>query len=375
MRGRTRIAYLVHDLNDAAVARRILMLRAGGAEVTVAGFRRDERVPESVAGARAVDLGRTGDARLAQRAAMVAANTLRPARLRAAVAGADVVVARNLEMLALAASARRVVPGARLVYECLDIHRMLLGRSLPARAVQAIEARLLRSVDLLLVSSPAFLREYFDGRSTLTAPALLVENKLLALGDAPPAPSESPPGPPWTIGWFGNLRCRRTFDVLSELAQKCDGRVRVLIAGRPSPAVFADLPAMVAATPHLDYHGPFAPDDLPALYARCHFAWAIDWFEEGLNSSWLLPNRLYEASGYGAVPIALAGVETGRWLAGHRAGLLIEGDPRSELAELFERLDMPAYLRLRDAVAAIPSDALVATTADCESLVDTVAGR
>lgn len=376
MRERTRIAYLVHDLNDAAVARRIAMLRTGGAEVAVAGFRREARVPDSVAGARAIDLGRTADARLAQRAGMVAANLGRPAALIEAVRGADVVIARNLESLALAARARRAAPGARLVYECLDIHRSLLGRSVPARAVQWIEGRLLARVDLLIVSSPAFLREYFDRRRPLDAPALLVENKLLALEGPLPVSAAPPPGPPWTIGWFGMLRCRRTFEVLSALARAMAGRVRVLIAGRPSPAEFADFPALVAAAPHCEYAGPFTPDQLPELYARCHFAWAIDWFEEGLNSTWLLPNRLYEASALGVVPIALRTVETGRWLAARGAGVLLDdGDPAPQLRDLFDRLDAPAYARLREAVAAIPREALVATAADCEMLLDAVAGR
>ena len=33
-----RILYLVHDLNDPSVRRRVLMLAAGGAEVVLAGF-------------------------------------------------------------------------------------------------------------------------------------------------------------------------------------------------------------------------------------------------------------------------------------------------------------------------------------------------
>ena len=36
------ILYFVHDLADPAVRRRVLMLQAGGALVTLAGFRRDD---------------------------------------------------------------------------------------------------------------------------------------------------------------------------------------------------------------------------------------------------------------------------------------------------------------------------------------------
>ncbi|MDB5689571.1 MAG: hypothetical protein JWL91_1447 [Sphingomonas bacterium] len=371
-----KIAYVVHDLNDPAVARRVRMLRAGGGDPVVIGFRRSERAPNSVEGARVVDLGRTADARLGQRALAVLRNLARPAAMLAAAAGAEIVIGRNLEALALAARIRRAMPGARLIYECLDIHRTLLGRRPMDRAVQAVEAALLRAIDLLIVSSPAFLREHFARRTMLAAPTFLIENKVLDLGNGAPAGAVRPPpaGPPWTIGWFGNLRCRRTFAVLADLARRHEGRVQILIAGRPSPAEFPDFVGDVAAAPHMRFVGPYGADDLMALYRQCHFAWTIDWFEEGLNSRWLLPNRLYEASRFGAVPIALASVETGRWLAQRGAGVLLD-DALAGLDALIAGLDRAGYDRLHGAVAAIPREALVADRGDCTMLMQVIAAR
>lgn len=370
----TRIAYLVHDLNDPAVERRVRMLVAGGAAPVVIGFRRSEKVPATIAGVPAFDLGRTADARLAQRAGAVLRNLVRPAPMLAAAAGAEIVIGRNLEALALAWRVRRASPGARLVYECLDIHRTLLGSTPAHRAVQAAEAWLLRAIDLLIVSSPAFAREHFARRPTLRAPTLLVENKVLALDGPPPTVPARPAGGPWTIGWLGNLRCRKTFDILRSLARRHAGQVEVLIAGRPSPAEFADLPAEAQAAPHVRYLGPYEAADLPGIYAQCHFAWAIDYFEQGLNSRWLLPNRLYEASRFGTVPIALGSVETGRWLARHGAGVVLD-DAHASLDPLFSRLDPEQYRTMRAAVAAIPREALIAGQTDCDALVAVIAGR
>jgi hypothetical protein len=370
----TKIAYVVHDLNDPAVPRRVRMIQAGGGAPVVIGFHRGEAPVTSMTGAPVIDLGQTADAQLAQRAVAVVRNLLHPGRMLAAAAGADIVIGRNLEALALARRVARANPGARLAYECLDIHRTLLGRSMGARAIQAIEARLLAAIDLLIVSSPAFVRDYFTRRPTLTAPVLLAENKLLAIDGAAPAPRAAPSGPPWVIGWLGNLRCRRTFAILRDLAARHDGRVEVRIAGRPSPAEFADLPAEAAAAPHVRYLGPYTAAERPEIYAECHFAWAIDYLEEGLNSRWLLPNRLYEAPSFGTVPIALSSVETGRWLEAHGAGLLID-DPATDLDRLFAGLDMTGYSRMRAAVEAIPREALVAGEADCHSLMAALAGR
>jgi glycosyltransferase involved in cell wall biosynthesis len=374
-RGVTRIAYLVHNLADAAVARRIKMLRAAGADVVVLGFCRDEVPPAQVAGVQAISLGRTRDAALVQRAAQVGANLLRSAPLLDGCRGADVIIARNLETLALGRWAQARLGGVQLVYESLDIHRSLLGQGLKSRAMRGLERWLMKSCALLLTSSPAFLRDYFVPVQGLGVPSLLVENKLLALDGDPGAPPEGPPpGPPWTIGWFGNLRCRKTLAALLSLADRGEGRVRILIAGKASPAEFPDFAEQVRR-PHVDFLGPYRADELLGLYAQCHFAWAIDYFEEGLNSTWLLPNRLYEASSFGVVPVALDSVETGRWLAGHGAGLLLcAGAELAQLEARIAELDGEAYGLLRHAVLTIPRGDLVAGRDECRELLGAIAG-
>ena len=56
---------------------------------------------------------------------------------------------------------KRYAPQAAVVYECLDIHRMLLSNGLHGRLFRSLESKLWRDVDLLLTSSPAFIRNYF----------------------------------------------------------------------------------------------------------------------------------------------------------------------------------------------------------------------
>jgi succinoglycan biosynthesis protein ExoL len=360
-----KVGYIVHDLNDSAVHRRIRMLRTGGAEVRLAGFVRGNRLD---AAPRALDplvLGHTADAAMVQRAAAVLARALRPAPLAEAFRDADVIVARNLESLGIA---RAVVGSRPLAYECLDIHRSLTGTGLPSRLIQRVEAALLPRVDLLMTSSPAFVRVHFARRPQLRAPTFLIENKLLALDDEVPVAPPAPPLPPFVIGWFGMLRCRRSLAELSALARRMEGRVRVLIAGKPSPAEFPDWDRQVSEAPHLEYAGPYVAADLPALYARCHFAWTIDWFEEGANSSWLLPNRLYEAQAFGVVPIVDAGVEVGQWLEAAGTGIRLTRGTNELAAELGE-LDAGGYAGLRAAVSALPRDRLIATRADADALV------
>lgn len=359
----SQIAYLVHDLGDAAVARRVDGLQAGGAKVALAGFYR-RAAPANVAGVRALALGRSHDGRLGARALTVLLRLLAPGTLRAMVREADVVISRNLEMLVIAASLAR--PDQKIVYECLDIHRVLLSRSLAGRALRFIERRLLARTTRVIVSSPAFARDYFRARQGWTGPIDLVENKVAALPNTPPAPTLATDGP-WVIGWFGMLRCHRSLDILAKLAARSQGRVRVLIAGLPSPDIFADFPAAVARMPGVEYVGPYRPGDLPRLYARVHFAWCIDYFEEGLNSAWLLPNRLYESLAHGAVPVALAGVETGRWLEAAGVGLILpEGEA---LGPILGQLTREDHAALAAEARALPPDRIAFSPEDHRRLV------
>ncbi len=369
------IAYFVHNLADPAVLRRVRMLHAGGATVRVLGFRRGPDAPAQLDGAPTIDLGQTADAQFGQRILAVLRNAAADKALRAAISDADVLMARNLEMLVLAAKLKR---GRRLVYECLDIHRLLLKQGFFARIIQSIESMLLRRVDLIVTSSPRFAESYFRARRGAVTPILLVENKVLTLEEPASAPDNMPQRAviecdrPIVIGWFGMLRCRRTLDVLGRLAAQSQGRIEIMIAGIPSEAEFPDFAASVAAYPGMTYTGRYRAADLPALYSKIHFVWAIDYFEEGLNSAWLLPNRLYEALDNGVVPIALRDVETGRWLLDRGVGHVLD-DPEAELPDFLAKMSAPQYAALTAAIAALPKALVRTTRTDCAALVEALA--
>ena len=147
----------------------------------------------------------------------------------------------------------------------------------------------------------------------------------------------------------------------------------MLIAGIPSQAEFPDFAEQVGACPGLRYLGPYTPAQLPELYAEVDYIWAIDYFEEGLNSEWLLPNRLYEGLAHGAVPIALRRVETGRWLARHGVGLLVDA-PEAELPQCLLEATGTRFEAWRRAVAALPTEALFQTERERKAIVAHVMG-
>jgi hypothetical protein len=375
-----RVAYFVHDLNDAAVAKRVWMLQQAGAQVRLAGFHRGIRPPELVCGLKPLDLGRTHDARLLGRAGSVLRN-LALAPLRGGfLAGTDAVLARNLEVYAVAAIARVLhARRARLAYECLDVHRLMLGGGIVSRALRGLESRLMDHSQALIVSSPAFLSDYFEPfqhlsrRERLTT--LVVENK--ACPDttlAPAALAAVPPsGPPWRIGWFGMIRCRKSLDFLCDLARRRPDLVQVEIRGRPSYTEFEDFDRQTTETPGVRFGGPYRPQDLPELYGGLHFNWSVDYFQQEGNSRWLLPNRLYEGGRLGVPPIACADSETGRWLQIHGLGVRFDR-PEAQLEAFLDGLTADAYAALRVRHAAAPPSLFTLGPEDCARLLDAIGG-
>jgi succinoglycan biosynthesis protein ExoL len=100
------VLYLVHDLVDTAVRRRVMMLNAGGAKVTLAGFHRGRSAAAEFGDIAPIDLGVTRDGRFAQRLAAVARAALTLGAKLRGVAKPDLIIGRNLEMLALAHRAK-----------------------------------------------------------------------------------------------------------------------------------------------------------------------------------------------------------------------------------------------------------------------------
>jgi succinoglycan biosynthesis protein ExoL len=371
-----KICYFVHDIGHPDLTRRFGMLRAGGAETIVIGFHRSRRVVDECAHA-VIDLGATADAQFAQRIWAVISAVSRLRKWADRIASSKVILARNLEMLFLADIARRLyAPRAALVYECLDIHRLMVLRHPVSFALRNLEWYLLKRCQGLMVSSPAFIREYFCRISTRLPKVFVVENKIfLARGLPGEVTRVLPSGPPWRIGWFGILRCRRSLDILIRALRAIPGEIEVVTAGRPVPDVFPNFEKDIESIPGLTFVGPYKDDpaDLAHLFGCVHFAWSIDFYEAATNSTWLLPNRLYRAALWGTVPLAAANVETGRWLQAHQAGILLEDPVEETLVDIIRSMTPTKFADARAGLRRIPKSALLADANECQGLVKELA--
>jgi succinoglycan biosynthesis protein ExoL len=355
-----KLIFFGHDAHDPAVQRRIKAFGDAGAEVLAATMRRGP--PLQAPPWLNIDLGETRDAAFAQRiAALMAA---RPVLRQHAdqLRGADIFYARNLDMLALAHWARRISGArARLVYECLDVHRFLARDDLVGAGLRAMEASLLRDTALIVVSSPAFVREYFEKRHSAFPKTMLIENRLPWGFDYGARPGGSAPAhDKLRIGWFGNLRCERSLSLLLDLAGRFPDQVEIKMRGAPARAALSDFEARVGGRANVSFGGRYAwPDGLAEIYRDVDLVWAGDFHDPGANSQWLLPNRLYEGGYYAAPPLAPAECETGRWIKAHGFGFTLAEPLEESLPAFIRSLDRTAVGHARERLMAAPESDFV----------------
>lgn len=315
------------DAAEAAQIRRMRSYRDCGFEVVGFMMRRANMNPDLEPFWDNVHLYNTENESPTRRIAAVAGSIAKLRRHRDKLAGADVIVARNLDMLTIAVAAQSMIrPRPPVIYECLDIHGLMTDRGIKGRLVRAAERRLLARCAALIVSSPAFVTAYFGPVQGWTGPVALVENKLWIEPGGPVRPAAGPVGAipaawsaekPMVLGWVGTLRCAQSLALLAAAADQLGPRLKVALHGTVHHHAVPDFDAVLAARPNMTWHGPYEyPDGLSDIYRSCDLVWAQDLWQWGTNSTWLLPNRIYEASYFGCPSLAVAGSETGRQVEG-----------------------------------------------------------
>lgn len=388
----TRIAFFGHDSGDAAVRRRVQGFRDDGLAVLGFMMRRRDDVKTDWDN---IDIGKTFDGAYVQRVKSIFRGAKLAAAQRDRLAECDVIYARNLDMLATAFLAKRYTRlKTPVVYECLDVHRLLTRDDAIGFLFRRLEGALLARSRRLVVSSPGFLENYFEKRQAGRYSATLIENRLAAGGAYGPRPvreaSRPTPASKLRIGWFGVLRCKRSLDLLLDVARRFPDKVEIVMHGMPALTEIPDFEVKSKSLPNVRFHGRYkAPEDLARIYGGVDVVWAGDFMEAGANSVWLLPNRLYEGGYYAVPPIAPAGTQTAKWAIAHQIGW----DPPEPLAEtlppLIARLlndrseidarrrallDLPdaTFIQPRGALKTMIEDALAAQPA---AHAQTVSGR
>jgi succinoglycan biosynthesis protein ExoL len=354
------------DITDATTMKRAQQFIEHGLRVIVFGFRRERYNSGYAPPWPHVELGMTADARYWQRLrALLGALPVIFAH-RQWLRRAALFYARNVDQLVLTVLARWMSGNrAPVAYEVLDIQPALMGRGPGAMLLRFIERLCLRHVRLLVLSSPGFHRSYFSMIQKYRGEWFLMENKLHAPIAAAAAirarPFEHDGHRPWVIAYFGLIRGQETFELMTRLAARLEGKVVFKFRGILTTVDEARFRAALAKQPNMIYGGPYRPhDDLPSLYGDVDFAWGLDLENTDHNSRWLLPCRFYEAGHFGVPCLAVHGFEFGALVEEHRIGWTFGRPLEDQLTRFFQALTPEAYRAARERLLAQPEGTFVA---------------
>lgn len=256
-------------------------------------------------------------------------------KVRAAAKSADVVYAFGLDMLLLGWIANRGLNRRlKFVYEVGDIRSILLGKRKISRCLRWLERFLLRRTQLLVVTSRAFVTEYFIKiQKQVHLRYFIMENKVDTnmVPKSPIAISRVPDGA-LCIGYFGIRRCKRSWEILKQVLQKGNGRVRVYVRGVSTGV--KGMEKEFRQTPYVDYGGPYVvPDDLKNMYGQVDIVWIVAESHRGKigNLTWARANRFYESCYFGRPMIAQVDTEDGRVVEANGLGVCVDLENTEEV--------------------------------------------
>jgi succinoglycan biosynthesis protein ExoL len=367
---RGRLILFTPDLGDTSTVKRAAAFLEHGYALDVFGFRRDRYNRDYRPSWPHVLLGRTADGRYAHRAFAVLAALGLIFGQRRRLRSADILFARNIDQLVLATLARAFFcRKALVVYEILDIPPLHVGAGPASRLLRALERGCLAGIGLLVVSSPAFMRYYFEARQGYRKDWFLLENKVhpaLRRGE-PPIPTAAlatradRPRSEWVVGYCGLIRGEETFALIMRLAARLRGRVRFSFHGVLTTVDRARFERAIAQHPNITYGGDYLnPDDLARIYGAVDLAWALDLEHKEHNSRWLLPCRFYEAGLYGVPCLAIREFEIGRLIDRLQVGWTFAEPLEDQLVRFFETLTPAHYAEIQRRLRALPASTFVA---------------
>ncbi len=367
------LAFFAHERGDARVRKRVAALQAQGWQVQGYMFHRVRDKVDEPPFWENVELGITENRRYLKRVLVMLGSLRLLWRHRQALREVSVLYAVNTDNALLALMARWMAgcsspaeAGAAriaLVLELADVQPAMLGRGLRGRIMRAVERFVLGRTALLVTTSPGFVRHYFTPLQRFSGPIFLLENKVYpstALGGTAPTATRLPArgGQPWVIGLFGALRCRRSIELMRELASQFPNQLHFYLRGYPSGTDAAGITALLGGLPNLEWGGAYDyPSDLAEMYGRIDLNWTFDFSDAGANSAWLLPNRIYEGGLFGCPALADATTETGRWVAERGVGWTLSEPLESSLADFLKKLGVPEWQEKQDAAASLPDSA------------------
>jgi len=311
MDGNIKITVFSSDYTDACLIKRMRALAGVGCEVLCVSFQRQRYNRDYIPEWNNIHLGVIQDRKYLQRIPVLFRAIGRLFMARHMIGTSKVFYAINLDQLLLAVFMRYLCGGKVLIaYEVADIQYPFVRKDLFGGLLRWLERCLLRSVGLLVVTSPGYIRNYFLPVQRYQGQWFLLENKVY------PAPTDAlrtlqcsresisyENDHVWVVGFFGALKCKKSWEIIKHIARVLPDKVVFKLAGYPTRIDQEDFFATTEELENLIYLGEYKnPDELGKIYGGIDLVWCFDFANGEYNSVWCLANRLYEG-GYFEIPL------------------------------------------------------------------------
>jgi succinoglycan biosynthesis protein ExoL len=240
----------------------------------------------------------------------------------------DVLYAFGQDLLGLGWIATLLIKKKpKIVCEIADIQPALTDCGLYSRILRFIERILLIKVDLLVVTSEAFVTGYFQDIQGITEiPYQVIENKVdeESFFSSKAIEVNDEKSDVLRIGYFGLLRCRRSWEILRLAAVKGGGRITIYLRGI---IPWDDMRKEMWNSPNVVYAGAYvSPDELSEIYGQVDMVWAGFPYEgqKSGNWCWARTNRFYESCFFKKPMFVQKGTEDSRVVDNLGLGLSLD---------------------------------------------------
>ena len=354
-----KVAYFAGDATNPTVRLRIGSLMKQGVDVVGFTFRRNKFHTDFVPFWDNVPLGETQDRNYLARFLPILRAIMLIWPHRAKLRSSDVLYARMFDAAFIAMMLKWLLRlDAKLVYEIEDVQAVFFKKTFVGSIFRFLERRVLSASHLVVVCSPGFVEGYLAPTQRYKGKTFTLENRI-QLDEIPDR--NAPPSPKarqwenikdrWVIGWFGTLRCLKSMQILSDIAERLGDKVLIYTRGYPTESGLDAYMEIVERHDNWIYEGPYTmPDDLEELYGRVHFVWCVDLLDENGNSELLLTCRMYHGGYFGTVPIYTTQSQMNRHLTPHQIGHAVTAPYVDDVCELIEQMDWDRYVSERERV-------------------------
>ena len=278
----------------------------------------------------------------------------------------DVIYAFGLDM-ALLSLTSKLFQKPQLIYEIGDLRPIQFERTIKGRIVRFLDGIVCKLADEVVVTAEGFAK-FLQFHHKISADKIrIIENKLDLPASKRLQPKIHQPNRPVTIGYFGLLRCSKTWEALKCLSKNEDIDIQVYIRGY---ALGMNIEQEANQNPRIYYGGEYiAPDELGSLYEKVDIVWGCFPFPENHHHEswkWARTNRFYESCYFRRPIITLKNTDESNIVEKLGIGVSIDLiDPENAADELVNSL--PKLLAMEKTLAALP-DHICMTTDEHKNL-------